>query len=63
MLLNGTLIEKKPEYIAKLENGVIVTGFSDGTAIDSAGSAYRLITEYDNDENMISQAWQLFADK
>lgn len=58
MLLNGVLLEQKPEYVAKLENGVLVTGFSDGTAIDSYGSTYRLIAEFDIDENMISQAWQ-----
>ena len=58
MLLNGVLLEQKPEYIVRLENGVIITGFSDGTAIDSAGSTYRLVAEYDNDENMISQSWQ-----
>ena len=58
MLLNGVLLEQKPEYIARLENGAIITGFSDGTAIDSAGSTYRLVAEYDNDENMISQSWQ-----
>lgn len=62
MLLNGVLLDKKPEYVAQLENGVIVTGFSDGTAIDSDGSTYRLIAEYDTDENMISQAWQLIKE-
>ncbi len=58
MLLNGVLLEQKPEYVAELENGVLVTGFSDGTALDSHGGIYRLIAEYDTDENMISQAWQ-----
>lgn len=59
MILKGILLENRPEYIARLENGVIITGFSDGTAIDSAGTTYRLVAEYDEDENMISQTWQL----
>lgn len=58
MLLYGSLLDKRPEYLAKLENGVIITGFSDGTAIDSAGTTYRLVAEYDEDENMIFQAWK-----
>lgn len=58
MILKGILLENRPEYIARLENGVIITGFSDGTAIDSAGTTYRLVAEYDEDENMISQTWQ-----
>ena len=58
MLLNGVLLEKKPEYIAKLENGVTVTGFADGTAMDSQGNIYRLKTEFDEDDNMVFQGWQ-----
>ena len=58
MLINGNLREQKPEYVAELENGIIITGFSDGTAIDSYGSTYHLIAEYDSDENMIFQAWE-----
>ena len=58
MLLNGVLLEERPEYVAKLENGVFITGFSDGTAIDSDGHTYNLIAEYDSDENMIFQAWK-----
>ena len=58
MLLYGSLLDKRPEYLAKLENGVIITGFSDGTAIDSYGVTYCLVAEYDSDENMIFQAWK-----
>ncbi|MBR3802970.1 MAG: hypothetical protein IKK37_05915 [Clostridia bacterium] len=58
MLFKGVLLDKKPEYVARLENGVLVAGFDDGTAIDSSGGNYRLVAEYDDDENMISQCWQ-----
>ena len=58
MLLNGVVLNLKPEYVAQLENGVLITGFSDGTALDSDGKRYKIIAEYDNDENMISQSWQ-----
>ncbi len=58
MLHNGVILDIKPEYIAELENGTLITGFSDGTALDSFGNRYKLITEFDDDENMISQVWQ-----
>lgn len=46
-------------YVAVLDNGSFIIAYEDGTATDLNGNRYRLIIQYDDDENIISEAWQL----
>ena len=57
MLLNGILFDNRPEYAAKLESGVLIVGFDDGTATGSDGKTYRHIMKFDSDENVIADGW------
>ena len=59
MLLKETFFDSAHEYVAKLENEVYIMGFSDGTAIGTDGKRYRHICEYDENENIIADGWQI----
>ena len=45
-------------YVAVLDNGSFIIAYEDGTAEDLQGNKYRHITEYDDDENIITDGWE-----
>ncbi|MBQ3604599.1 MAG: hypothetical protein IJA02_12245 [Clostridia bacterium] len=59
MLLKSVFFDSTHEYIAKLENGVFIMGYSDGTATGTDGNRYRHIVELDDDENIIKDGWEI----
>lgn len=46
-------------YTAKLENGVIVHTFDDGTAVGNDGKNYRVVTHFDENEEVVTDGWKL----
>lgn len=58
MLHKCTFFDSEHEYVARLENGVYIIGYSTGIALGTDGHKYRHICQYDEDENMISEGWQ-----
>jgi len=59
MLHKSIFFDSSHEYVAKLENGVYIMGFSDGTAIGSDGRQYRHIIQFDREDNIISDGWEI----
>ena len=58
MLLKSVFFDSTHEYIAKLENGVYIIGYADGTAIGTDGKRYRHIVQFD-EENIIADGWKI----
>ena len=46
-------------YVAVLDNCSFIIAYEDGTATDLHGRRYRHITEFDENEEMISDGWEL----
>ena len=46
-------------YVAVLDNGSFIIAYEDGTAIDLQGNKYYHVTEYDENEVMIADGWQI----
>lgn len=59
MLLKCSFFDSGHEYVAKLENGVYIIGYADGTALGTDGHKYLHICRYDENEEIISEGWQL----
>lgn len=59
MLLKSVFFDSTHEYIAKLENGVYIIGYADGTAFGTDGNRYRHVVQFDDDENIIADGWKL----
>lgn len=59
MLLKSVFFDSCHEYVAKLENGVYIMGFSDSTAVGTDGRHYRHIMQFDDSENVIADGWEL----
>ena len=57
MLHKSVFFDSVHEYVAKLDNGVYIIGYSDGTAVGSDGKKYRHIVELDNDDNIVADGW------
>ena len=51
--------ENNHMYVAVLENGAFIIAYEDGTAIDLQGRKYIHITEFDENDVMISDGWKL----
>ncbi len=45
-------------YKAKLENGVVIYAFDDGTASGDDGSKYRVVTHLDEDDEVVTDGWE-----
>ena len=59
MLLKSVFFDSTHEYIAKLENGVYIMGYANGTAIGTDGNRYRHVVHFDDEENIIEDGWEL----
>ena len=59
MLLKNKFFDSEHEYVAELENGVYVIGYSDGTALGTDGKRYIHIVEFDDEDNIVSDGWKL----
>lgn len=46
-------------YVAVLDNGSFIIAYEDGTATDLQGRKYRHVTEYDENEEIIADGWEL----
>ena len=46
-------------YVAVLDNGTFIIAYEDGTATDLQGNKYFHITEYDENEAIISDGWKI----
>lgn len=46
-------------YVAVLENGIFIIAYEDGTATDLQGRRYKHITEFDENDVLISDGWEL----
>ena len=46
-------------YVAVLDNGSFIIAYEDGTATDLKGRQYQHITEYDENEEIIADGWEL----
>ena len=58
-MLREIFYDNNHMYVAVLDNGSFIIAYEDGTAVDSEGRKYRHITEYDEDENIITDGWEL----
>ncbi len=58
MLHKSVFFDSSHEYVAKLDNGVYIIGFSDGTALGTDGKRYRHTVELDADDNIIADGWK-----
>ena len=45
-------------YKARLENGVVIYAFEDGTASGSDGNKYRVVTHLDEDDEVVTDGWE-----
>ena len=54
MLHKSVFFDSVHEYVAKLDNGVYIIGYSDGTAVGTDGKHYRHIVEFDADDSIIT---------
>ena len=59
MLHKSVFFDSVHEYVAKLDNGVYIIGYSDGTAVGTDGKQYRHIVHFDADDNIIADGWQV----
>jgi len=59
MLHKSVFFDSTHEYVAKLDNGVYIMGFADGTAAGTDGKHYRHIVEFDADDNIITDGWKM----
>ena len=46
-------------YVAVLDNGSFIIAYEDGTATDLQRRKYRHVTEYNENEEIISDGWEL----
>lgn len=58
-MLREIFYDNNHMYVAVLDNGSFIIAYEDGTAVDLQGNKYRHITEYDDDENIITDGWEL----
>ncbi len=61
MLHKSVFFDSSHEYVARLDNGAYIIGFSDGTAVGTDGRKYRHIVQLDDDDNIIEDGWQLIG--
>lgn len=57
-MLREIFYDNNHMYVAVLDNGSFIIAYEDGTAVDLQGNKYRHITEYDEDENIITDGWE-----
>ncbi len=58
-MLKEIFYDNNHMYVAVLDNGSFIIAYEDGTAVDLAGKKYRHITEFDENENIITDGWEL----
>ena len=58
-MLKEIFYDSNHMYVAQLENGVYILAYEDGTATDLQGNCYRLVSHLDENENVITDGWQL----
>lgn len=58
-MLREIFYDNNHMYVAVLDNGSFIIAYENGTAVDLQGNKYRHITEYDDDENIITDGWEL----
>ena len=46
-------------YVAVLDDGSFIIAYEDGTATDLQGRQYRHITQYNENEEIIADGWEL----
>ncbi len=49
-------------YTAQLENGIVIHAFDDGTATGSDGNVYRVVTHLDEEEEVVTDGWELLEE-
>ncbi len=49
---------KKYMYTAKLDNGVTIIAYEDGTADGFDGNRYRLISHFNEEEEVVVDGWE-----
>lgn len=58
-MLKEIFYDSNHMYVAVLDNGSFIIAYEDGTAADLQGRRYRHITEYNENEDIISDGWEL----
>ena len=57
MLYKSVFFDSSHEYVARLDNGVYIIGYADGTALGTDGRQYRHIVRFDADDNITDDGW------
>ena len=58
-MLKEKFYDNNHMYISVLENDVLIIAYEDGTATDLKGNRYQLISHLDENDEAVTDGWQL----
>lgn len=59
IMLKEKFYDNNHMYVAVLENDTFIIAYEDGTATDLQGNRYQLISHLDENEETVTDGWQL----